>query len=223
MNIVRVALDLPLPRLFDYLAPDAGEGDIGRRVSVPFGTGLRTGVVVGLAVASEHPDAKLKQVAAILRDMPALPAEWLALCEFCARYYQTPLGEVTSFALPPMLRRGKLPRISKPRIKAPTGKSGAVPPVSPARDTVPDADAADMISSRPLPELLAAQQAAVSVRQTRTVGRVLGSVMVRAQVASPGAAMAAGLSPSMAPWPSSSTLREVLPSGRTAWTVAKTS
>jgi primosomal protein N' (replication factor Y) len=162
MNIVRVALDLPLPRLFDYLAPDAGEGDIGRRVSVPFGTGLRTGVVVGLAVASEHPDAKLKQVAAILRDMPALPAEWLALCEFCARYYQTPLGEVTSFALPPMLRRGKLPRISKPRIKAPTGKSGAVPPVSPARDTVPDADAADMISSRPLPELLAAQQAAVS-------------------------------------------------------------
>ena len=162
MNIVRVALDMPLPRLFDYLAPDAGEGDIGRRVSVPFGTGLRTGVVVGLAVASEHPDAKLKQVAAILRDMPALPAEWLALCEFCARYYQTPLGEVTSFALPPMLRRGKLPRISKPRIKAPTGKSGAVPPVSPARDTVPDADAADMISSRPLPELLAAQQAAVS-------------------------------------------------------------
>ncbi len=162
MNIVRVALDLPLPRLFDYLAPDAGEGDIGRRVSVPFGTGLRTGVIVGLAVASEHPDAKLKQVAAILRDMPALPAEWLALCEFCARYYQTPLGEVTSFALPPMLRRGKLPRISKPRIKAPTGKSGAVPPVSPARDTVPDADAADMISSRPLPELLAAQQAAVS-------------------------------------------------------------
>ena len=162
MNIVRVALDLPLPRLFDYLAPDAGEGDIGRRVTVPFGTGLRTGVVVGLAVASEHPDAKLKQVVAILRDMPALPAEWLALCEFCARYYQTPLGEVTSFALPPMLRRGKLPRISKPRIKAPTGKSGAVPPVSPARDTVPDADAADMISSRPLPELLAAQQAAVS-------------------------------------------------------------
>ena len=42
-------------------------------------------------------------------------AEWLALCDFCARYYQTPLGEVTSFALPPMLRRGKLPRIGKPR------------------------------------------------------------------------------------------------------------
>jgi primosomal protein N' (replication factor Y) len=43
MNIVRVALDLPLPRLFDYLAPDAVGSDIGRRVTVPFGKGLRTG------------------------------------------------------------------------------------------------------------------------------------------------------------------------------------
>ena len=63
---------------------------------------------------SEQPEAKLKEVSAVLRDMPPLPAEWLALCEFCARYYQAPLGEVTSFALPPMLRRGKLPRRRKP-------------------------------------------------------------------------------------------------------------
>ncbi|MCX7148398.1 MAG: primosomal protein N', partial [Rhodocyclales bacterium] len=110
MNIVRVALDLPVPRLFDYLAPDSDDSDIGRRVNVPFGTGSRIGVIVALAAASDQPDAKLKAVGEILRDMPALPAEWLALCEFCARYYQTPLGEVTSFALPPMLRRGKLPR-----------------------------------------------------------------------------------------------------------------
>ena len=146
MNIVRVALDLPLPRLFDYLAPDAVESDVGRRVTVPFGKGLRTGVIVELATASEQPDAKLKEVAAILRDMPALPAEWLALCEFCARYYQTPLGEVTSFALPPMLRRGKLPRIKKPAAKI---------AVSPA----PTFDA---VHQPPLPQLMPAQQAAVS-------------------------------------------------------------
>jgi primosomal protein N' (replication factor Y) len=81
---------------------------------VPFGTASRTGVIVAVAAASEQPHAKLKAVSAILRDMPPLPAEWLALCEFCARYYQTPLGEVTSFALPPMLRRGKLPRLKQP-------------------------------------------------------------------------------------------------------------
>ncbi|TSA19174.1 MAG: DEAD/DEAH box helicase, partial [Betaproteobacteria bacterium] len=139
MNIVRVALDLPLPRLFDYLAPDSDESDIGRRVNVPFGAGSRTGVIIALAAASEQPDAKLKAVGEILRDMPALPAEWLALCEFCARYYQTPLGEVTSFALPPMLRRGKLPRIKKPAVPAP----------GPA-------------SAPELPRLMAAQQAAVA-------------------------------------------------------------
>jgi primosomal protein N' (replication factor Y) len=113
MNIVRVALDVPLPRLFDYLASDSDESDIGRRVDVPFGKGSKTGIIVGLSTDSEQPENKLKPVAAILRDMPALPPDWLALCEFCARYYQTPLGEVTSFALPPMLRRGKLPRMPK--------------------------------------------------------------------------------------------------------------
>ncbi|MCK9386820.1 MAG: primosomal protein N' [Sulfuritalea sp.] len=145
MDIVRVALDVPLPRLFDYLAPDSAESDIGRRVTVPFGTGSRTGVIIELAAASEQPNDKLKIVTAILRDMPALPSEWLALCEFCARYYQTPLGEVTSFALPPMLRRGKLPRMKKQE-----STEIAVPSAPSARDTVPA-----------LPQLLAAQQAAV--------------------------------------------------------------
>ena len=138
MNIVRVALDVPLPRLFDYLAPDSNESDIGLRVTVPFGTASRTGVIVAVAAMSEQPEAKLKEVSAVLRDMPPLPAEWLALCEFCARYYQAPLGEVTSFALPPMLRRGKLPRRRK-RVAGPA-------PVAPAPA---------------LPNLMATQQAAV--------------------------------------------------------------
>jgi len=147
MNIVRVALDLPLPRLFDYLAPDSNESDIGRRVTVPFGAGSRTGVIVELATASEHPDAKLKTVTAILRDMPALPAEWLALCEFCSRYYQTPLGEVTFFALPPMLRRGKLPRM-----KTPAAGIAAQPAPTPATP----------VPGQVLPKLMAAQAAAVA-------------------------------------------------------------
>jgi primosomal protein N' (replication factor Y) len=134
MNIVCVALDVPLPRLFDYLAPDSDESDIGRRAIVPFGTGSRTGVIVAVAAVSEQPEAKLKVVTAILRDMPPLPAEWLALCEFCARYYQTPLGEVTSFALPPMLRRGKLPRRKKPAATpAPPAPAPALPQLMPAQ------------------------------------------------------------------------------------------
>ena len=110
MPIARVALDVPLPRLFDYRADDASGADVGLRVRVPFGSGSKFGLVVGIAETSDQPQEKLKAVEAILRDMPALPPDWLALCEFCSRYYQHPLGQVMAFAMPPMLRRGKLPK-----------------------------------------------------------------------------------------------------------------
>jgi len=113
MTFVRVALDVPLPRLFDYRAEDASLADVGRRATVPFGSGSKCGLVVGIAESSDQPVEKLKPVEAILRDMSPLPADWLALCEFCSRYYQHPLGQVMAFALPPMLRKGKLPRARK--------------------------------------------------------------------------------------------------------------
>jgi primosomal protein N' (replication factor Y) len=116
--ILRVALDLPLPRLFDYLCADAQSSDVGYRVSVPFGRGEKVGVIVAVLDETDQPLDKLKSALAILRDMPRLPDDWLALCEFCARYYQHPLGEVMALALPPMLRKGKLPRIPKEKTGA---------------------------------------------------------------------------------------------------------
>jgi len=113
MRIVRVALDVPLPRLFDYLAENVTAADRGCRVRVPFGSGEKLGVVLDVLAGSEQPEDKLKPVREVLRDMPPLPDHWLALCEFCARYYQYPLGQVIGFALPPLLRRGKLPRLRK--------------------------------------------------------------------------------------------------------------
>ncbi len=110
MTIVRVALDVPLSRTFDYQADDAVGADVGRLARVPFGTGHKVGLIVGIGESSDQPPEKLKPVETILRDLPALPADWLALCEFCSRYYQHPPGQVVAFALPPMLRRGKLPR-----------------------------------------------------------------------------------------------------------------
>ena len=50
MPIVRVALDVPLHRLFDYQLADACPADVGRRVRVPFGRGEKIGVVVAVAV-----------------------------------------------------------------------------------------------------------------------------------------------------------------------------
>ena len=116
MPVIRVALDLPLPRLFDYLAADAIDSDVGRRAVVPFGRGEKIGLVFAVDVTSDQPAEKLKLATAILRDMPPLPADWIALCEFCARYYQHPLGEALTLALPPMLRKGKLPRPVKEKL-----------------------------------------------------------------------------------------------------------
>ena len=91
MPILRVAIDIPLPQLFDYTAEDAQAEDIGRCVRVPFGNGEKIGVIVGLAASSEHAPGKLKPAGEILRDLPALPRDWIELCEFCSRYYQHPL------------------------------------------------------------------------------------------------------------------------------------
>ena len=46
MPVLRVALDLPLHRLFDYVAESATPADVGLRVRVPFGRGERLGVIV---------------------------------------------------------------------------------------------------------------------------------------------------------------------------------
>ncbi|WP_298603072.1 primosomal protein N' [Zoogloea sp.] len=103
--IVRVALPVPLPQCFDYTAQSIAPGDLGRCVRVPFGRGEKTGLIVALPDAAELPVERLKPVIAIQREAPALPADWLALVEFAARYYQHPLGEVVAMALPPRLRR----------------------------------------------------------------------------------------------------------------------
>jgi primosomal protein N' (replication factor Y) len=105
MPILRVALDVPLPRLFDYSAADASHADVGRRVAVPFGRRQLVGVVIEVATESEVAPGKLRPAGAILDDMPPLPREWLAVARFASEYYQRPLGEVIHAALPTRLRR----------------------------------------------------------------------------------------------------------------------
>ena len=105
MAIVRVALPIPVPQVFDYVAADATEADVGRCVKVPFGRGDRNGLIVALGEEGEVDPARLKPVHHIQRGVPALPADWLELVAFVARYYHAPLGEVVALALPPGLRR----------------------------------------------------------------------------------------------------------------------
>ena len=110
---VRVALDVPLARLFDYAVPDGVNAATGDRVVVPFGSRQRIGVVMQTDAPSELPPSRLKSLLAIRDDAPRLSSEWLELLRFLASYYQRPLGESVIGALPPRLRSVKpLPRKS---------------------------------------------------------------------------------------------------------------
>ncbi len=103
-TVVRVALPVPLPRLFDYLA-EATQDDIGRCVRVPFGREEKLGVIVAVGVDSDLATERLRPVVALRRDLPSLPADWLALVGFASAYYHAPMGEVVALALPPGVRR----------------------------------------------------------------------------------------------------------------------
>src|SRR5436190_23246330 len=95
-EVLRVALPVPLPTLFDYLPPvDARPGPdwIGRRVRVPFGRGERIGVVLELGAPAAAPEA-LRTACALLDPAPLLDAELLQTLAFCTRYYHAPPGEV---------------------------------------------------------------------------------------------------------------------------------
>ena len=105
MTILRVALDLPLPRVFDYSCDEATAADIGMRVLVPFGNKQAVGVIVSLADSSKVESGKLKAALRILRETPALGRDWLELVQFCSDYYHRPLGEVIFNGLPRQLRQ----------------------------------------------------------------------------------------------------------------------
>src|SRR5436190_3987043 len=127
-SCVRVALDVPLPRLFDYALPEGASVASGDRVTVQLGRRNQTGVVIEADSASELALDRLKAVLDVRSDAPRLPADWLELMRFLSAYYQRPLGETVVAALPPRLRSVKpLPRKAL-ALGGEPGASDFVPP-----------------------------------------------------------------------------------------------
>ena len=104
MRVLRVALNVPVDRLFDYQVPNTLEVQPGDRVMVPLGTRQRVGIAVATARGSELEATRIKPVARVLGDAPPLSRQWLELMRFVAEYYQRPFGETAVGALPPRLR-----------------------------------------------------------------------------------------------------------------------
>ncbi len=104
MPIIRVALDVPLSTLFDYVVNERTQLEIGQRVVVPFGRKLVTGVAMEWADHSGLAPERIKPVAHVLEDIPPLSQELLKLLRFCSDYYHYPLGMTVLAALPARLR-----------------------------------------------------------------------------------------------------------------------
>ena len=112
--VVRVALPVPLVRLFDYLPPASGVG-IGSRVLVPFGRTKMVGVVVASGVEAAVAGARLKGVLAVLDDGPLLDAELMHSLAWAADYWLAAPGEAYANALPLALREPRpLPPTAEP-------------------------------------------------------------------------------------------------------------
>ncbi|MBX3713982.1 MAG: primosomal protein N' [Lysobacter sp.] len=104
--VLRVALPLPLPRLFDYLPPDDGTGMVGGRVRVPFGSRSLVGVIAEIGPADPGL-GELRQAETLLDETPLLHGELFDSLRWLARYTHAPLGEVFATALPTLLRHGE--------------------------------------------------------------------------------------------------------------------
>ena len=130
MKYIRVALDVPVPTLFDYRAADVANDDVGRRVLVPFGKKIAVGVIIELARTTELPPQRVRSALTILRDVPPLPADILTLLKFCSDYYHHPLGEVVLAALPTRLRRRQALKLNAPRHYHLTALGRAIDPAT---------------------------------------------------------------------------------------------
>jgi primosomal protein N' (replication factor Y) len=110
--LLSIAVPSPLHRSFDYLPPPAADITAllpGVRVRVPFGARTIIGILLEVTTHSRIDRTRLKHALAILDRSPVLDTDILAMARWASAYYQYPIGETLSAALPALLRHGKPP------------------------------------------------------------------------------------------------------------------
>jgi primosomal protein N' (replication factor Y) len=111
-SLLTIAVPSPLHRSFDYLPPPATDIAAllpGMRVRVPFGARTTIGILLEVTAHSRIDRQRLKRALAVLDRSPVLSADILAMARWASAYYQYPIGETLSAALPALLRRGQPP------------------------------------------------------------------------------------------------------------------
>jgi primosomal protein N' (replication factor Y) (superfamily II helicase) len=109
VNLIDVALPLPLYRTFSYRIPEGLTGCVepGARVLVPFRNKREIGIVLGPAEPREG--VKYKDILKAPDDAPSVDPPMLALCAWIAEYYLVPLGVALRCALPAALTGAGVP------------------------------------------------------------------------------------------------------------------
>ncbi len=108
-TLLRVALNIPIDKTFDYLPAENQTVDqfhIGQRLSVPFGKQTRTAILLAIETSPTQPK-KLKAIVEIIDKQPLLSAQDIKLLHWVQRYYHHPIGQVFMTAFPASLRKGK--------------------------------------------------------------------------------------------------------------------
>ncbi|AMA64906.1 Primosomal protein N' [Candidatus Arsenophonus lipoptenae] len=108
MNIVKVALPIPVMHAFNYQLPSNFLSPIkGRRVLVPLGKRMILGIVLSDNIHVKCSYRQYKIIKEILDYESLFSDNLLSLLIWSSKYYHYPIGEVLFHALPSLLRQGK--------------------------------------------------------------------------------------------------------------------
>ncbi len=110
-NLVKVAVPIPLRRLFDYQYQDSQKPMIGGRVLVPFGRQQLVGYVIGFSEESDYDLKKIKHIVKVIDQESLLDKELFNFIQWSAQYYQHPIGEVFNACLPSLIGKGEIAQL----------------------------------------------------------------------------------------------------------------
>ena len=108
-SVVKVVVNTPLRRSFDYLPPKNNTCVLleGSRVKVPFGKRELIGLIISTSAKSEFALDDLKRIIEVIDETPVIDASMIKLFKWAASYYCYPLGQVIHNVLPTRVRQGK--------------------------------------------------------------------------------------------------------------------
>ena len=98
-------------KIFEYSCPD--NLCAGSRVKVPFGGRVIDGFVIGVSPTSVYPAEKLKPIAEVFDEVPALVPECTSLMHSIASRYRVPKAVALRLFLPSEMRLGKVHEVYK--------------------------------------------------------------------------------------------------------------